>query len=138
VVRASTEDDWLEHLALWLKQHQALATYHLAGTPNQIQACLAALPAGQVVAIRPLWDPPQWAQPSLSALTALTSLPLNDQTQLSSGSQLEQILQPLAQLRELFLTKCELQALPAALARCTQLTLLSLASNPPRIPVRQG
>lgn len=94
-----------------------------------IPADLAAAPAGQLVAIR-RWTLHQWAAPAvLARLTALTELQLCHQTQLGSGSSLEQILQPLAQLRDLSITTCQLAAIPAALSGCTQLTHLSLSDN---------
>lgn len=51
------------------------------------------------------------------------------QTHLSSGSSLEEILQPLTQLRALHLSHCGLKALPAALSRCTLVTSLSIDHN---------
>lgn len=104
--------------------------YLLCGTASQIHAGLASLPAGQVVAIRhePAYAP--WAVPAaLTALTALTRLPLSRQTQLSDGSALDEILQPLVQLKELSLDHCRLAAVPAALSRCAQLTSLNLNNN---------
>lgn len=107
----------------------ALIAYSLAGRAQQVQADLAALPAGRVVAIRH-WTLEQWAAAAvLARLTALTQLQLSHQAQLSRGSQLEHILQPLVQLRELCITDCRLPAVPAALSCCTQLVHLDLSSN---------
>ncbi len=109
--------------------HAALVAYNLSGSAQSIQADLAALPAAHVVAIQQ-WSMDQWAAPAvLSPMTALARLHLSYQIQLSRGSGLEQILQPLVQLRHLSAKSCQLAAVPAPLSGCTQLTRLDLSDN---------
>lgn len=110
--------------------HAALVAYNLSGSAQSIQADLAALPAGHAIAIRG-FTLVRWAAPAVVApLTALTELHLIHQRQLSSSTQLEQILRPLVQLRIAGLISCKLAAVPAALPCCTQLVHLDLRSNP--------
>lgn len=72
----------------------------------------------------------RWAVPALLApMTALTTLELDHQIQLCSGSGLGQILQALVALQELSMSMCQLAAVPAALSRCTQLKHLNLSFN---------
>lgn len=114
------------HILFPCLPHAALIAYSLASQALLVQEDLAALPAGHVVAIRG-YAVEQWAAPAvLALLTALTELRLFRQTQLSNGSQLEQILQRLAQLRHLTIFDCQLAAIPAALSSCTQLASLNL------------
>ncbi len=112
-----------------LASYAALVAYHLANQAGGVQADLAALPAGHVVAIRG-WKAEKWATTAvLAPLTALTELQLGYQAQLNDGNQLVQILQPLGQLRNLSMTVCQLTAVPAAVSCCTQLVHLDLGRN---------
>ncbi len=113
------------HILFPCLPHAALIAYSLASQALLVQEDLAALPAGHAIAIRG-YAVEQWAAPAvLAPLTTLTELRLFRQAQLS-GSQLEQILQRLAQLRHLIICDCQLAAIPAALSCCTQLASLSL------------
>lgn len=107
-----------------------LVEYKPLGRLDAVRADLAALPAGQVVAIGRRWRSDLWALPAtLTRLTALTRLHMSGQNQLNDSRLLGQILQPLALLRELGLSDSELAAIPAALSCCTQLTRLDLDYN---------
>ncbi|KAI7841743.1 hypothetical protein COHA_004609 [Chlorella ohadii] len=143
VVRVRSGDRCrLAELKQWVEERQALIAYSLASQALLVQEDLAALPAGHVMAIRG-YAVEQWAAPAvLAPLTTLTELRLFRQAQLS-GSQLEQILQrlaqlrhlticgfdhlrPLVQLRQLHLQANDLDEVPAAISALTALQHLSL------------